>query len=309
MSGLVCVLGSINMDLVVQAPDFPRPGVTQLGATFATHPGGKGASQAIAASRLGAEAQLIGAVGDDEWGKDLRACLASEGVDIEHVARIPSVASGVGFVTVVEGGESGILVAPGANHALTAEHIDAAHADIAEADVLFLQNEVPAEVSLRAAEVAAAAGKKVVFNPAPAGDVPAELLEHVHLLVANRAEARMLSGCEEDVSAAGIARRISARGPKLVAVTLGAEGALLFDGETVLREPAPEVETVDTVGAGDAFIAALGLSLATGTRMADSLRFACAAASLATTVEGAIPSLPNRADVEALLGVGDGEDG
>ena len=302
MSGSVCVVGSINMDLVVHAPAFARPGETLLGASFATHPGGKGANQAIAASRLGADASLVGAVGEDDWGKDLRGVLAAEGVDIDHVAKVPGVASGVGVVTVVEGGENGILVASGANMKLDAEAIDAAHADITDADVLFLQNEIPMEINLLAADVAHAAGKKIVFNAAPAGELPAELLEKVYLLVANRAEARTLSHCEEDVSAAGIARRLSALGPELVAITLGPKGALLFDGETVLREPSPEVETLDTVGAGDAFIASLGLSLASGTRMVDSLRFACAAGALATTVAGAIPSMPRRADVEALLG-------
>ena len=309
MSGSVAVVGSINMDLVVRAPAFPRPGESILGAGFAMHPGGKGANQAVAAARLGAEVHLVGAVGADDWGKDLRACFAREGVDIEHVASLEDTPTGVGLVTVVEGGENAILVASGANLALTAEHVDSAHTEIAGADFLLLQNEVPMAANLRAADIAHGADTRIVYNHAPAGDVPPEFLERVYLLVANRVEAQAFAGCDDDVSAAGLARRLAAKGPALVAVTLGKDGAVLFDGETIQRAEAPLVDAIDAVGAGDAFVSSLALSLAAGLRRPDALRFACVAGALAATVEGAIPSLPQREAVEAYLARGSRADG
>jgi len=299
----VCVLGSLNMDLVVHTPEFPRPGETVLGATFQVHPGGKGANQAVAAARLGARTALIGAVGADEWGNELRSKLAGEGVDFEHVIRLPAEATGVGVITITPDGENAIVVASGANMALTPDHVDAAREEIVGASALLLQNEVPAAVNLRAAEIARAADVRVIWNAAPAVDVDPELLALVDVLVVNRAEARALAGLadDEDVSPSGIARRLYSRGAGLVAITLGAEGALLFDGETVTKEPAPEVEVVDTVAAGDAFVAALvvahkGCEL----RLCDALKVAVAAGSLATTIDGAIPSLPRREDVPGL---------
>lgn len=297
----VCVVGSLNMDLVVRTPEFPRPGETILGATFASYPGGKGANQAVAAARLGARAALIGAVGSDEWGSELRSVLATEGVDFEHVTRLADETTGVGMIHLAENGENAIVVASGANMALAPDLIQAARKEIEAADVLLLQNEVPAEVNLVAAEVAHASETRVLFNAAPASELDPALVALVDVLVVNEAEARSLAGVngDEDVSASGMARRLAARGPGLVAITLGAEGAILFDGEKVHREPAMPVETVDTVGAGDAFVAAFAVAQAAGVRVVDALRRACAAGSLATTVEGAIPSLPTR---EALDG-------
>jgi ribokinase len=291
------------MDLVVHAPEFPRPGESVLGARFASYPGGKGANQAVAAARLGARATLIGAVGGDEWGSELRSVLAAEGVDFEHVARLPDEPTGVAFIAVVPGGENAILVASGANMALTLEHVEAARASIEGADVLLLQNEVPAATNLRAAQIAAAANVRVVLNASPARELDPALLALVDVIVVNAAEARQLAGIEpdEDVSPGGIARRLASRGPELVAITLGAEGALFFDGETLVREPALPVVAIDTVGAGDAFVAALVVAhKGCGHRLAVSLRIACAAGSLATTVEGAIPSLPRREDVPGM---------
>lgn len=304
MTARVTVLGSFNMDLVCRAADFPRPGETQLGASFSMHPGGKGANQAVAACRLGAEVAVIGAVGQDEWGKDLRALCAAEGVDIEHVARLKRSTTGVGMITVVEGGENAILVASGANMDVTVEMVEAAGNVIAEADILLLQNEVPAAASLRAARFARDAATKVLVNAAPAVDLPPELLPLADILVVNRAEARCLAGLgsEEDVSASGLARRLAALGPPLVAVTLGAEGAVLFDGEAVMKEAAPPVDAIDTVGAGDAFVAALAVTHAEGARMADALRVACAAGALTTTAAGAIPALPKLEAVQGLIG-------
>jgi ribokinase len=292
----VCVVGSLNMDLVVRTPRMPRPGETVVGARFAAHPGGKGANQAVAAARLGARAALVGAVGADAWGSELRSVLASEGIDFEHVVRLSDAPTGVAVITVADGGENQIVVASGANHALTADHVQAAHDEIAAADVLLLQNEVPGAANLRAAQIAKKAEVRVVLNAAPAVEVSAELMSLADVLIVNAAEARELAGVKdgEDVSPAGIARRLATRGPLHVAVTLGPEGALLFDGETVIRQSAPDVAVVDRVGAGDAFAACFAVAQAGGARLADALRRACVAGALATTAEGAIPSLPRR---------------
>jgi ribokinase len=292
-----CVLGSLNMDLVLRGAEVPRSGETVLGAAFARYPGGKGANQAVAAARLGAHVALVGAVGADDWGNELRAMLAAEGVNFEHVARLADHPTGVAVILVAPSGENAILVASGANMALTTDHVEGARAEIEGADVLLLQNEVPPEVNLRAAEIAAGAKKRVILNAAPARELDPALSALLDVLIVNRGEARALAGVAEDddVSPPGLARRLSSRGAGLVAITLGAEGALLFDGEKVFREPAPKVKAIDTAGAGDAFVAALVVA-----HKADSLRIACAAGSLATTVEGAMPSLPHRDDVPGL---------
>lgn len=302
MSETICVVGSINMDLVVRAPEMPRAGETILGASFATHPGGKGANQAVAASRLGADAHLVGAVGDDEWGKEIRGELRGEGVDIDYVKSLSGVATGVGVVTVLPDGDNAILVASGANLRVQPSHVEEAHKQIAEADALILQAELPLEANLRAVEIATAAETRIVFNAAPASELPKELLAKVDLLVVNLAEARALARCDgEEVGPGGLARRLGALGPNRVAVTVGADGAVLFDGSALHRESAAPVDAVDAVGAGDAFVAALTVALCDGTRASDALRFACAAGAVATTVEGALDSQPRRDAVDALI--------
>ncbi|MCZ6598678.1 MAG: ribokinase [Planctomycetota bacterium] len=301
MSVRVCVVGSINMDLVVRAPRFAQPGETLLGESFETHPGGKGANQAVAACRLGASVDMVGCVGDDGWGADLRGALASEGVGTARVARLTGVVSGVGLITVLPDGENAIVVAPGANARLTPSHVEEAESEIAAADVLILQLEVPLEANLRAAEIAATVGTAIVLNAAPAREAPAELLQRTDTLVLNLAEARALLEADESVSTGGLARRLDALGPNRVAVTQGAEGAVLFDGETLHRCGGFAVNVVDTTAAGDAFVATLAIALAEGTRAMDALGRACAAGACAATIPGALSSLPRRADVDALL--------
>lgn len=302
MSGAICVVGSINMDLFVDVPHFPRRGESVRGSDLFVAAGGKGANQAVAVARLGGRAQLVGAVGHDAWGAELKTAFASDGLDVSGVLVRDGVSTGAGLVAVVPGGENAIVVAPGANETLSPEDVDDARERILAADLLMLQNEIPPGANLRAVEIAESGETRVMLNAAPARDLPDELLGRVDVLVVNEVEARQLSGCGDDVSASGLARRLGARGPELVAVTLGGQGAVLFDGQSVVRTPSFAVEAVDSTGAGDAFCAGLALALLEGGRMETALRRACAAGALATTRRGALPSLPSHAEVEALLG-------
>lgn len=302
MSRSVCVVGSINVDFVVRAPRFPRPGETLIGEAFETHPGGKGANQAVAASRLGAQVALVGCIGDDENGSRMRGFLAADGLDIHGVRTCPSCSTGVGVITVLPNGDNTIVVAPGANARITAEDVDAAAADITSADVLLLQGEIPPEANQRAIELAKQAGKRVIYNASPVNDANAELLKHVDVLVVNRDEACALIGDgSSDISPTGLARRLATLGPDRIVITLGAEGAVHFSGDELKTTPGFQTTCVDTTAAGDAFAAALAVQRAEGARLKDAVRYACAAGALAVCSVGAIPSLPTKEAVDELL--------
>ena len=302
MTSSVCVIGSIHMDLVVRAPRFPQPGETVLGDAFDMHPGGKGANQAVAASRMGAQVSLVACQGDDSWGSNLRGVLAAEGIDIQHVRTVETANTGVGIVTVVPDGENTVVVAPGANGELSPEDVDGASSLIADADVLLLQAEVPAETNARALELARKSETPVVFNASPGDGVQPDLMKHVDLLVVNRDEACAIVGDEEhEVSPSGLARRLASYGPDRVVVTLGREGAIHFNGKSIKNFSAFDVDCIDATASGDAFVGALATLRAEDARLKDAVRYACAAGALATTIAGAIPSLPSREAVEALF--------
>lgn len=299
----ITVVGSLNIDLVVQAPALPRPGETVLGGPFAKFPGGKGANQAVAAARLlagtpGAAVTMIGAVGDDEFANVLRATLADAGVSARlQVAASPT---GVGLITIEPRGENTIVVASGANADLTPGFVDAQADAIATADFLLLQLEVDLEVNARAVGLARGHGVRVILNAAPAQPLPDELMARVDVLVANRLEAHALTGVDPAGPPEEMLAALRARGPRVVIVTLGADGAVGMDGDAVVTHPGFPVASIDAVGAGDAFTGALAVALAEQRPLAAALRFACAAGAMATTKRGAMPSLPTRAEVEAL---------
>ncbi|HED64342.1 MAG TPA: ribokinase [Planctomycetes bacterium] len=303
MSTSVCVVGSIHMDLVVHAQRFARPGETLLGGAFDMHPGGKGANQAVAASRMGAQVSLVGCVGEDDWGSKMRGVLTAEGVDIQRVRTCEKSHTGVGVVTVVADGANTIVVASGANLRCSPEDVDNAAGAIGDADVLILQAELPLETNLRAMEIARNAGTRILFNAAPAEDLSPDVLSGVDLLVVNRGEAAALVGDDTgEVSPKGLARRLASFGPERVVVTLGAEGAVHFDGEDMRTFEAFDVECVDATGSGDAFVGALATLRAEGVPSKEAVKAACAAGALAATRAGAIASLPTREEVEELLG-------
>jgi ribokinase len=268
----LAVVGSINLDLVVRAERLPRPGETVTGATFSRVPGGKGANQAVAAARLGAEVAMIGCVGVDTFAGEALAELVAAGVDIERVRRV-DVPSGVALIAVDGDGENSIIVAPGANAELRPEDVE-----LPEVDGVLAQQEIPLRTVERAAELARG---RFYLNAAPARHETPE----AEVTIVNRYELESLSGW---------------RG--LVALTLGAEGAVLLeDGEEVARAEPPRVEAVDGTAAGDAFAACLVVSLLEGRDRDEALRRACAAGALAASRPGAQPSLPTAEEVDALL--------
>jgi len=293
------------MDLVVRAPRLPGPGETVLGGEFYTAHGGKGANQAVAAARLGAEAIFIGRLGTDQFGAALRAGLEQAGVDVSYLVSDPEAPSGVAMILVDHRGENSIVVASGANLRLSPDDVERARPAIEAADVLLLQLESPLATVQRAAELAAQAGRMIVLNPAPAQPLPDALLRLITVLTPNRSEAALLAGmpvhsADDAVRAAQVlAKRVAGA----VVITLGAEGAVVLErtGAPVQRLPAFRVEAIDATGAGDAFNAGLAVGLAEGRSLIEAVRLGMAAGALATTKRGAQPSLPYREQVERLL--------
>jgi len=302
MPARVTVAGSLNMDLVVRAPHIPEPGETIIGGEFRTVPGGKGANQAVAAARLGAQVTLVGRVGGDAFGGLLLDNLAAAGVDHTFVTRDPQAATGVALIEVDDAGQNSIVVVSGANRRLSPADVAAAAA-IGVADVLLLQLESPLETVTRAAQVAHAQGVTVILNPAPARPVPDGLLGLVDVLIPNESETALLTGLpvgdqEEAQAAAAALRRM---GVATVILTLGGRGALLaYEGGAELF-PAFDVTPVDTTAAGDAFVGGLAVALAEGRPLQEAVRWGNAAGALATTRLGAQPSLPTRQALEKML--------
>ena len=306
MPARVTVVGSLNMDLVVRAPRIPRPGETIIGGEFRTVPGGKGANQAVAAARLGAQVAMVGRVGGDAFGGLLLENLAAAGVDHTFVTRDPQAATGVALIEVDDAGQNSIVVVSGANMRLAPADVEAAAAAIGAADVLLLQLESPLETVTRAAQVAHARGVTVILNPAPARPVPAGLLGLVDVLIPNESETALLTGLpvgdqEEAQAAAAALRRM---GVATVILTLGERGALLaYEGGAELF-PAFDVTPVDTTAAGDAFVGGLAVALAEGRPLREAVRWGNAAGALATTRLGAQPSLPTRQALDDMLAHG-----
>ncbi|MEK6292491.1 MAG: ribokinase [Paraburkholderia tropica] len=289
----VVVVGSINMDMVVATETFPRLGETLFGTRFSTHPGGKGANQAVAAARLGADVTMIGCVGDDAFGNEMKATLAREGVDIRHVSTGRE-ATGIASITV-SGGDNAIIVVPGANDELTPAHIDAASDAFAQADVVLAQLEVPMATVIHAARRAREHGKPFFLNPAPAVALSDELVELATLLTPNEHElATALQQPEADW-----ARTLASR-PGRIAMTHGKEGAYFTQADgTLAHQPGFTVEAVDSTGAGDTFNGALAAFWHLG--MSEAVRRANAAGALSVTRAGAQGGMPTLAELEALL--------
>jgi ribokinase len=300
VSGRVVVVGSVNVDLVVTIEALPRPGETVTGGTFARHGGGKGANQAVAAARLGADVALVAAVGRDDFGTGALDELAAEGVDVSAVVRRDE-PTGVALITVDGTGENSIAVASGANAALSGEAVAAALGErLAGAPgVVLLGLEVPDAAVLAGARAAREAGWTVVLNPAPARALPDALVALQPLLTPNADEARALSG---STSPADAARALAARTGAPVIVTVGADGALLCEGDAVNSLAAAAVDVVDTTGAGDAFNGALAAELAGGAGLRDAAELAILAAGRSTTRAGARGGMPLRDELGAERG-------
>ncbi|CAN5909076.1 ribokinase [soil metagenome] len=297
--GDVVVVGSCNLDLVVQVRRHPRPGETVLGTGHFENPGGKGANQAVAAARLGAAVAMVGRVGDDDAGRQLRDALTADGVDVSAVTTSTR-PSGIALITVDEAGENAIVVSPGANDDVDGAAVDAHRELLTDAAVCLLQLEIP-DAGVTAA--ARAAGGTVILNPAPARPLDDALLAATTILVPNASELAWLADADEAVdidAAAAQARSLALHGA--VVVTLGANGACVVHDDTVTHVAAPQVDAVDTTAAGDAFCGALADALARDAELVEAVRWATAAGACATLRSGAQRSLPDRAAVTAMLG-------
>jgi len=285
MSVTIGVVGSINLDLVASGAALPTAGETVTGARFAQHPGGKGANQALAARRLGAEVKMVGCVGDDGLAESALALLRQDGVDVVDVMSEIGTSTGVALIAVSPEGENQITVASGANANVSASDV----AGLPNCDVILCQLEVPVPAIIAAADRAAETSALLAINLAPAIEVPDSVLDRADLLIVNEIEAAFYGDALHHDGG-------------LVAVTLGGKGAVLFkQGREIARVPAFNVSAVDTTGAGDTFCGALAVALAEGQPPEQALRFASAAGALAVTRPGAQPSLPWRAQVDALL--------
>jgi len=298
---MITVFGSLNVDLVTPVERLPGAGETVLGPGYALHPGGKGANQALAARRAGAEVTLVGAVGRDGFAEIALCLLAEDGVDLAHVARVEA-PTGAAFIAVDAAGSNQIVVAAGANALAKADAVETLRPG--EDDLLLLQREVPEGECLRAARAMRAGGGRVVLNLAPAGEPAPELLALTDILIVNEHEALILAGSLgwSETEPDAIARRIDGERGIACIVTLGSAGAVGWHGGVRRRLEAPVVDAVDTVAAGDSFVGAFAAALQAGFGFSGALQRGLAAGSLACTVAGAQPSVPRREAIEALAG-------
>jgi ribokinase len=297
MPSRVVVVGSLNVDLVVSADRLPRPGETVLGGSFATHHGGKGANQAVAAARAGATVSMIGAVGGDEHGRQAFAALAAEGIDTSRIRVVDGEPTGAAVIVVGPRGENQIAVAPGANAALALEPED--RRLVAEADVLLTNHEIEAPAVLDALRAAADGDALAILNPAPARALAAEVLAIGPIIVPNEHELIVAIG-NDDTDAA--LDELAARNAGPIIVTQGPAGALLAQGDRRERfDGEPAVELVDSTGAGDTFCGVLAAWLAAGKALPDAIRAANVAASLSVAAAGARAGMPGREAVITIL--------
>jgi ribokinase len=313
-TGRIVVVGSLNADLTIYCERLPLPGETVHGNGFAVNPGGKSANQAVAASRLGGNVSLVGAVGEDPNGDLLLSSAAGSGVDVGHV-RTSSEPTGVAVIAVDAGGENNIIISAGANGTLSPADVAEASDVLQQAAVVCLCLEVGMETVLAAAQAGHDAGAAVLLNLSPYGEVPEAVTALTDVLLVNAHEAALFLGDGAAVpgpAAAGaewdkVRLRFAERGIRQVLVTLGSQGSVVLDSlaaedSQVTRIAPTKVEAVDTTGAGDAFTGAVAVRLAAGDALADAAAFASVAAALATTRKGTQAAYPEAADVERLLG-------
>lgn len=304
--GRVFVAGSINMDVVATADRHPKVGETVAGKQVLYFPGGKGANQAVAASRLGAQTTLIGRLGKDSFGAELKAFLSDQGIDLGYLQETAEAHTGTAIITVAAS-DNTIVVIPGSNALVAAD--DVRVVPLLKGDVAVSQFEIPLPTIAAFFQRAREAGATTVLNPAPAQTMSRELLALVDVLVLNETELGFLAGVElsEDDSAARIievARQLQARADQTICVTLGKRGVLALAGNEEFAVPGRAVKAVDTTGAGDCFVGALAAQLADGVALRAALAFANAAASISVQRMGAGPSMPTAAEVAAVLNAG-----
>lgn len=290
------------MDLVTRAPRLPRGGETLIGQSFATVSGGKGANQAVAAARLGAQVAMVGCVGSDAYGRELREALLAEQIDCQALSTVEG-SSGVALIVVDDHSQNAIVIVAGANGALTPPVVDQFDAVLQAADVLICQLEVPYDTVGHVLRRGRELGKTVILNPAPAsGALPVDWYGSIDYLIPNESEAAALSGLpvESLETAKAAASQLIAMGAGKVIITLGAEGSLFANGQGFQLFPAPRVTAVDTTAAGDTFVGGFAAALAGGSNEVEAIRFGQVAAALSVTRAGAQPSIPRLSDVQVF---------
>ncbi|MFH1927364.1 MAG: ribokinase [Chloroflexota bacterium] len=299
----VTVIGSFNTDLAARTPRMPVKGETILGGPFHMGPGGKGANQAVAAARLGAEVTMVVKIGKDVFGDLAEANLVKEGIRSDFVLRTEETHTGAALIILDADGENMIVVAGGANNLLLPEDVDMAHEAIAQADILLVQLEIPLETVERAIRLATEARVQVLLNPAPGRPLRADLLSLVDVLTPNETETQTITGLPvrdwQEVETA--AQQLLGSGVGIAVITLGVQGALVVTPQGVQHVPGHQVKVVDTTGAGDAFSGALAVALAEERDIAEAVAFANAAAALNVTRVGTAPAMPYRDEVDSML--------
>ncbi|MEL6894848.1 MAG: ribokinase [Planctomycetota bacterium] len=298
----IAVLGSINMDLVVNCDSLPRPGETVSANGFSEVCGGKGANQAIAAARAGAVVSMIGRVGDDGFAGRLIENLRSNKVNVDSVISCPDSASGLAIIGVESSGENQIVIVPAANSLVSVHDVQQNEDRIAASDALLLQLEIPTAATLAAVRVAQQHGVRCILDPAPVAIPWADELLNVDLVLPNETEATAITGIDATMpeGAESAARELQRRGAQHVVITLGSRGCLLLIGDSAEHIPAHQIQPVDTTAAGDAFAGALAVCWSQTDDLRQAVRFASLAGAIAATRHGAQPSLPLRSEIESL---------
>ena len=299
----ILVIGSSNMDLVVQVPRCPAAGETLFGSSFTTNYGGKGANQAVAVARIGSGVTFMAKLGNDTFGQQMRQHFSEEGMDPTHILTDAESPTGTALITVEDKGENRIIVVPGANARLTENDVESLSAEINSCRFVLTQLEIPLPTVLHIAEMTSAAGKQLILNPAPARPLPDSLLQKVFLITPNETEAEILTGIR--VSDAESARRAALwfreKGVQQIVITMGSQGAFVFTDDFQGMVPSYKVKAIDTTAAGDVFNGALTVALSEGKTTADAARFGCAASALAIMRPGAQSSIPKRTEIDAFL--------
>jgi ribokinase len=292
----IIVVGSSNTDMVIQTNKFPVPGETLLGGKFFLFPGGKGANQAVAAARLGGLVTFIAKVGNDIFGEQALQQFKKEGIRTDFIISDPSNPSGVALITVDAKGENTIVVAQGANGALTSEDIQKANKEFENTSLVLMQLEIPLNAVLHTAKLATQYGKKVILNPAPARQLPDALLKELFIITPNESETETLLGIEiTDMNAVhAAAKQLHDKGVAHVIITLGSEGAYLYNTEGGQHIPTAKVTPVDSTAAGDVFNGALAVAISEGKSLREAIEFANRAAAISVTRMGAQASAPFR---------------
>lgn len=299
----ICVIGSLNMDLVVKVDTMPKGGQTLIGSDFKEVPGGKGANQAVAMARLGGNVNMIGKVGTDGFGQTLISALKNDKVDTKYV-NIEDGSTGVAMITVDKNAENSIVVAPGANFKVNSDYIDRNIQAINESDIVVLQLETPIETIKYALKKAKELEKYTILNPAPAVKLEDTIIANVDLLTPNETELEILSGIEikneDDIKKA--AKAMINKGVKELIVTLGSKGSLYINKEDMIFKKSYKVEAIDTTAAGDSYTGALAVAFASNKSVEDAMDFASKVGALTVTKEGAQSSLPTLEDVANFRG-------